>query len=491
MGKRPIILLMAGAMGWSTPALAEQPVAISWSAADLRFTKSSAEARAAEHQAAAADLTAQSLATLRRPNIDLSAQLVRYQKTLSVDVSSLKDQTQGNLDAYLGGLPGQFPADLQGIVQQVTDRIEQALPGLLLPIPDTLKYQARETLFRPTITAFMPLYTGGAIPALQKGAGAAAVAARAKADADVNLARVNLARAYFGQTLAEGLERTAESSLAAMDRHLFNADAFYRNGVLPKARVLEVQVARDAAARNLERARIDRQRADDALQRILEMDAPVEAATPMFVHSKPLLPVADYVASATGGSPRVKEAEATAKVAKAGVGLTRSRLLPQAYAFGEYSLDRKSAAPTEPDWIAGIGVRWTLLSSVDRRKALAAAKERENAARDGTEVAKKLVATEVSDAWALAETARRSFLSLESSTAAAQENLRVAEIAFREGEGTAASVIDARAALTAVETQRLAAAYEYDVALAALMAASGRMQDYDAAVATADRRIGG
>ena len=93
------------------------------------------------------------------------------------------------------------------------------------------------------------------------------------------------------------------------------------------------------------------------------------------------------------------------------------------------------------------------------------------------------------DAWALAETARSSFLSLDSSLAAVRENMRVAEIGYREGVGTAAAVIDARARLNDVQTQRLAAAYEYDVALAALMAASGRIDDYGAAVSSADQRI--
>lgn len=429
--------------------------------------------------------------TLRRPTISVSAQVVTYQKTLSLDLAGLKDSARNGFTNYLGGLPGQFPADLQGIVSQVTNRIEQALPGLLQPFPESIDYRTRDTLFRPTLTGFVPLYTGGAIPALQQGAGAAGKVARAKADADINLARVNLARAYFGQTLAEGLETSAESNLAAMDKHLSNANAFFRNGLLPKSRVLEVQVARDVAARNLDRAKVERERATDALQRILELSEPVRATTPLFVHSRPLAPVQSYIDSANADSPRIREAEAATGVTKAGVGLARSRFLPQAYAFGEYSLDRKNAAPTEPDWIAGVGARWTILSPVDRGRALAAAKERDLAAQDGARAVRKAVAGEVSAAWSLAETARRSFLSLDSSMVATNENLRVAEIAFREGEGTAAAVIDARAAMTDAQTQRLAAAYEYDVALAALMAASGRLQDYDAAVSSADRRISG
>jgi outer membrane protein TolC len=490
---RSVPLLTAAFLSMTPAAVRAQSdpdaVGLSWSAADRQLTSSAAEVSAADHEAKAADLTAQSLRTLHLPTVNLSAQLVTYQKTLSVDLSGLKSRTTQDFEAYLGALPGQFPADLQGIVAAVTQRIDQALPGLLQPIPDSLSYQSRDTLFRPTVSAFLPLYTGGAIESLQKGAGAAARAARARADAGRNLARVNLARAYFGLILADGLVGTASETLAAFDRHLANTQAFYRNGVLPRAKVLEVQVARDAAARTLDRATIDRQRAAEALSRLLEVRGPVAPITPMFVHRQPL-PAA--IGPADGDAPlnpRVKEAEAATGVADAGVGLARSKFLPQAYAFGEYSFDRKSTAPTEPDWIAGVGVRWTLISPVDRGKALAAAKEHALAAADAVTAARKAAETEIADARALAEAARRSFLSLDSSITSARENQRVAEIAYREGEGTAAAVIDARAALSAAETQRLSAAYEYDVALAALLAASGRMDDYEAAIATADVKV--
>ena len=70
---------------------------------------------------------------------------------------------------------------------------------------------------------------------------------------------------------------------------------------------------------------------------------------------------------------------------------------------------------------------------------------------------------------------------MESSLAAARENLRVQEIAFREGVGTASRLLDAQALLATAETQRASAAYEYDLSLAALLAASGipeRFTDY-------------
>lgn len=482
-----ILMAMAVVHVLADPAAAQE--AVSWTQAERMHEASAPLALAADHEATAAELTARSLDTLRRPTVTLSAQAIAYEKTLSVDLDGLRDRTTEGFAPYLESLPGQFPTDLQGIVTQVANRIDAALPGLLDTIPDALDYEANGTLVRPSLSAFMPIYTGGAIPALQEGAGAAARAARARADAARNLGRVNLARTYFGQTLARGLEATALDQLEAMDAHLANAEAFFRAGVLPRRRVLEVQVVRDVAARNVERASLDRARAEAALARQLDRDTPVDASTPLFVHSSPLAPAETFAAAATADHPRVREAQALQGVADAGVDLARARSRPQAYAFGNYGIDGSDSGPTEPDWIAGVGVRWALLSPVSRSKTEAAARERAAAARAGEDAARRAIEAEVEDAWALAEAARRSFLSLDSSIAAAEENVRVADVAFRAGEGTASDLLDARAALTTARTQRLAAAYEYDVALAVLMAASGSMDQYGDAIARADRRI--
>jgi outer membrane protein TolC len=171
------------------------------------------------------------------------------------------------------------------------------------------------------------------------------------------------------------------------------------------------------------------------------------------------------------------------------VHLARSRYLPQAYAFGEYNLNRGNALPVEPDWIVGVGVRYTFLSNIDRARTLNAAREREQAAAQTERETRKLVAMETSRAWDLVDTARQSFLLLDGNIKAAEENLRVQDISFREGEGTVADVIDAQAALATARTERIAAAYEYDVALAALLAATNRSDEFATHLARGDRLV--
>lgn len=466
---------------------ASQP-SLSFQAALARLEKASPRLSGEDHAVRASEDIAAATRTLRRPIVTASASVIEYQKTLSVDLSDPKAQALDATNGFLDQLGGQFSGEAAQIVEQATQRISAALPRLFGAIPDSLEFQTRETVFRPAITAAMPLYTGGAIPAVQKGADAAVGIARAKQAGGQDLARVNLVRAYFGQKVAAQLTRSTRDQLEAFDRHLSDARTLEANGVLAHARVLEVEVARNTAQRAHEHARSDEAIATDTLARLLDQPAGIIASTPLFVQSEPLPPLQRFL-DGLDQSPRAQGADAARNAAQAGVDLARSRYRPQAFAFGSYNANRNNALPTEPDWIAGVSLRITLLSNFDRQKALSAARENEAAAADAAAQARRDVAGEIVRAWHIAEAARRSFLLLDANLAAAQENLRVQQLSFREGEVASSALIDAEAALATVQTQRLAAAYEYDLGLMALLAASHRVEDYSAFMTRADRHV--
>jgi outer membrane protein TolC len=75
--------------------------------------------------------------------------------------------------------------------------------------------------------------------------------------------------------------------------------------------------------------------------------------------------------------------------------------------------------------------------------------------------------------------AREQFESLDATVTLAGESLRVRTLAFDEGLATSLEVVDARLALARVELKRLAAAYEFDVALAELLSACGESSRFD------------
>ncbi|WP_242184051.1 TolC family protein [Sphingomonas sp. CARO-RG-8B-R24-01] len=484
----PIVKGVVGLLAAAVPAGVCAQTALSFDAAQARFDRTSHAVSAADHGVAAAKSAADALKTLHRPIVTAAAQYLEYQKTLSVDLTGVKSDTLGNTQDFLAGLPGSVPPAYQQIASEITGRLSQALPGLFEAIPDQLSYRFRQDVFRPTVQGAMPLYTGGAIPAIQGAAqGGVAMAEGRRAQA-VDLARINLIRAYFGQQAAAGLYDSARRSRAALDQVLADSRKLEAAGVIPHARTLEVQVARDTADRVYQRADLSYATARDELARLLDLAGEALPTTALFVRTRPLAPAQTFLGN-EARTPETRTADAGRQIADAGVALARSRRLPQAYAFGEYTFNRNNALPIEPDWTVGVGVRYTLLSNVGRKQTETAAREQAAAAADTAAETRRIATSATLRAYNLVEGARRSFVLLDSSIVAARENVRVQAIAFREGEGTVTPVIAAQAALDAAEAQRISVAYEYDLALAGLLASTGRLDEYSAFLAQADQRL--
>jgi len=97
--------------------------------------------------------------------------------------------------------------------------------------------------------------------------------------------------------------------------------------------------------------------------------------------------------------------------------------------------------------------------------------------------------TAVAKAWNDLETARQTFLLLESSIASAQENVRLQDLSFREGQATSLDVIDARLGLARAQIERSQSAYQFDLALAQLLELSGQTERFPEYLRRADRVI--
>ncbi|MFI7933988.1 TolC family protein, partial [Acinetobacter baumannii] len=78
--------------------------------------------------------------------------------------------------------------------------------------------------------------------------------------------------------------------------------------------------------------------------------------------------------------------------------------------------------------------------------------------------------------------AQQSHTLLQRNISAAQENLRIQELSFREGMGTATQVIDAQNALSALKTEMALNAYKYVMSLATLLQSHGSMDQFKAYV---------
>lgn len=488
-GAALIALTAAAPVLLASAARAQEAAPLTFEAATARLNAASSIRRASSADVTAAEEQAAAARTLHRPTIAVDAQVLRYQKTFDISLTDALGQAESVADQLLPGVIGDLPGVPGDILQAINDRLQTALPEFFASLPGSVRLKTADTSFRPVATAVMPIYTGGAIPALRDAAGANVDMARARQAEAGNLESVNLVRVYFGQILTHEALTIARDTRDGFDLHLRNAQAMEREGFLSAAQRLQVQVARDAAQRQLDRAELEHDTAVQSLARLLDMSASVTPTSPLFVNSTPPGPVDDFIEAGISDNPRVALAGAGRDLAEAGVDLARSRLRPSVYAFGAYNLNREDALPTEPDWAVGIGARYTLMSSLDRGRLVSAARARSQAAEQLERQARDEVRILIIRTYNLVELSRRQFLSLDSSLEAATENLRVQDLSFREGEAPASAVIDARNLLGAARLQRAAAAYEYEMALAALLAASDRSDEFVSYLQRADRVI--
>lgn len=449
---------------------------LTYAEAEARLRTTSSLGRAAGYGVEAAEAQAQVAAGLNRPTVSLDAQLIRYRKTFDLSLSDTLDRAQSDLGAAIPGLISDLPGVPGDVLNAVGQRLEAALPEIFAALPHDIRLQVDDTTFRPTVTALQPIYTGGAIPALRRAAAANVDLAEARRQEALNLESVNLARAYFGQVLAAEALKIALETRDGFDLHLHNARRMEEEGMLSRAQTLQVEVARDAAQRQVNRAELEHENAVASLARVADIEAGVTPTTPLFVNRDPVGPASVFLDSAGQSNSRIVQAQAGRDLAEAGADLAASRMKPSVYAFGTYNMNPDDALPTEPDWAFGLGARYTLMSSLDRRRMLGAARAQASAAGEVERQARDDARLLVTRAYNQVELARRQFLTMDSSLAATRENLRVQEVGFREGEATAASVIDARNLLGTARLQRAAAAYEYDLSLSALLAAAGSDQ---------------
>src|SRR5262245_24291819 len=342
---------------------------------------------------------------------------------------------------------------------------------------------------RSSLDSIWSIYSGGQIKATQRALAAAVDQSRAELAGTEQHLDLELTQVYFGVALAANVEHTRTEQLQQADRHLDRALAFEQRGVIAKVERLNAQVSRDEAARELVRAQSERKIAEARLQRLLHQDSAIDPSTPLFVITDALPSLPDWLAAADRLHPIFAAFDARREQAEQGIVIAQSLWKPKLFAYGSYSLINDYHTLTEPDWTAGIGVNFTLFSRVDRASKVSAARAQLQQVQALEDDTRTEVHTAVETSYRRVDQAREQFKLLESSLTAARENLRLRERGFEEGQATSLDVNDARNAVTRVENARALAAYEFVVALAELLEASGQSGALPEHIQRADIRL--
>lgn len=345
-------------------------------------------------------------------------------------------------------------------------------------IPPFVSHFQDANFWLANVNVTWPIYTGGKVAAANHAAEAQVQDATAMRLLAKESLSTELARRYFGLRLALSARQVRQQVLAALEQHLHDAVRLEEEGMISHAERLHAEVARSEADRELRKANHDVEIARAGLANILSDGPAGDPSSPLFLLPS-LEPLDAFQRQAQDGHPAFRRFAAQRSLAEQALKAEKGRFLPDVYVFGMRQLHEGDLTILDPKWAFGIGAKVTLFDGFDRSHKTAAARLQQGRVDDLEQRTRRDVATLVERRYIEVARARDVYTALQPAEELAAENVRVRTRAFEEGLATSLDVVDARLSASRVELGRLAAAYDFDVALAELLEASGQSDRFE------------
>lgn len=333
----------------------------------------------------------------------------------------------------------------------------------------------------------LPIWMGGKINAANRAAKINEKTAVEQGNQTRNALISELVERYFGLALARQVVEVRQQVVDGVRRHLEDARALAKNGMIAQSELLYVEFKMAEAERELANARLQAQTVASALSNTLGKESDWQPATAMFILSE-VEELAYYQDLAQARNPLLTQVSLKRQLAEEGMRAQRSAFLPQVVAMGGGSFYNYQVAGFVPRWAVGVGVNIKLFDGLNREYKYSAARQTVRRVSELQNKAGQDVAVLVEKLYNQMMNYRNQMTSIDASLAFAEEYLRMKNAAFLEGMSSSSDLIDAELNLAGVRTERLQAAYNYDLLLAQLLEAAGISEEFAAYARRNDAR---
>ncbi|MGY3867739.1 TolC family protein [Aeromonas bivalvium] len=353
------------------------------------------------------------------------------------------------------------------------------MQALQLGASDFVTPLTKQNVVTSSVKMLWPLFVGGRIDAAQDIRQAQVSEAQEQLVLKQQASFESLSQTYFGVVLAAQVVQTKQEIEQGLAHHLDHAKKLEAQGQIAKVERLSAQSAYDRARIDTQKYRRSLEIAELALSRMLKLKG-AEPDSRLFINEQ--IPALDgFVQETLAVHPGLKLLAAKKEQAQGLIKLEKGKYAPELFLFGNYNLyeDDSITSSLTPDWLVGVGVSLPLVSRDGRSETVQAAKSAElqvNLLQAKTREDLELL---VEKTWREAAQGLEEYQALASTQQLAQENVSLRDKAFAQGLSTSLDVVDARNQLAGVKTQRAAAAYQYVVSLARLLALSGQMNSFN------------
>lgn len=329
--------------------------------------------------------------------------------------------------------------------------------------------------YQATISARMPLYTGGRTD-LGKDLAREGISA---AEGGTRIARLSVAmgasEASFAVLRTIQLAGVAAAQVTAVAEHVGNAEVLEEAGMVAQFDVVQARTELARAQEQLIMAQTGVEQAKAQLRRVLALPQ----ATQIAVADAPApdLPEGDLpelIEVAYENRPEVETREAGVRMARLNLRLAERELAPSVALMGEYSRQTTGGlGGTDWSWQIGVVAEKPIFDGGARRGKTESARARLESAELEVERAKEQVGLEVVQAYLSVQEAEKRIETAEQGLVEARERRRMAQLRYREGLAAGIEVIDADTALAAAEASLVNAEYDMQLAVTRLRTAMG------------------
>lgn len=433
--------------------------------------------RAAEFNRRAAQQERRAAIGLRMPQIGITGSYAYLGKDIEIDLNNMKAPVQNLAGQILQS--GMIPSDYIPSISQMLSGAMAA--SWALPLQDrSLGFVGGDVT--------VPLWMGGKINAANRAARINEQTARSQGIQQRNALVSELVERYYGLALAQQVVVVRQQVVDGVRKHLEDAAALEAQGMISRSEKLYVEFKMSEAERDLQNAQSQVETIAAALNSTIggrtDDYLPVTA---MFILER-IEPLDHFRTLAAERNPLLDQVDQKRRLAYEGVRAQRSSFLPQVVAMGGMSFYDYQVSKVLPRWAVGVGVNFKLFDGLNREYKYSAAKQTVRRVEALQDKAGNDISVLVEKLYNQMENYRTQMASIEASLAFAEEYLKTKNAAFLEGMSSSTDLIDAELNLAKVKTERIEAAYRYDVSLAQLLEAAGISDEFTAYMRRQDAR---
>jgi len=419
------------------------------------------------------------------PKLELNANFVQMSEDLHLDLNPVKDAITPlyqSLSTY-GSFSG-VPNPSGGVLP---DNIStQVMRGKLAEGLSTIKSANWDEMIQKkqfatvNLMATWPIFTGGKILASKEAARIGVEDMTYVGSEKNNQLISELVERYFGLCLAKQAEQVREEVMNAMLEHMQDAEKMKDQGIVANVELLHAKVYYSEAEREFKKAKRNSIITNKALVNSIGQidEIQINPLSNLF-YLEEIEPIDYFIQEAIKNNPQLKQIESKKTLAEIGVKVETANYLPTIALMGTYDVVNMDLSPYVPQWIVGIGLKWTIFDGTARMNKRKSAQMKVEQVNEFQQKANNDVQTGIEKYYQEIQMSLEQIQELNTANDFTEEYYRARQNAFREGIATSTEVVDAKLLLVKVKIEKLQAVYNFDVSLAKLLELCGLSENFN------------